>query len=74
MQVNNGPVFGEHYIPPVDELVRIDLQQTRYDLKAEFYEPFTDIESLKFVLLIMIINMLSWKMVSLLEHNLIIKD
>jgi iron complex outermembrane receptor protein len=35
-------------VPPVDELVRIDLQQTRYDLKAEFYEPFTGIESLKF--------------------------
>lgn len=34
-------------VPPVDELVRIDLQQTRYDLKAEFYQPFTGIESLK---------------------------
>ncbi len=35
-------------VPPVDELVRIDLQQTRYDLKAEFYEPFSGVESLKF--------------------------
>jgi len=35
-------------VPPVDELVRIDLQQTRYDFKAEFYEPFTGVESLKF--------------------------
>ncbi|OUR82988.1 hypothetical protein A9Q82_05950 [Cycloclasticus sp. 46_120_T64] len=35
-------------VPPVDELVRIDLQQTRYDLKAEFYEPFAKVESLKF--------------------------
>ncbi len=35
-------------VPPVDELVRINLQQTRYDLKAEFYEPFTGIENLKF--------------------------
>jgi len=35
-------------VPPVDELVRIDLQQTRYDLKAEFYEPFNNVESLKF--------------------------
>ncbi len=35
-------------IPPVDELVRIDLQQTRYDAKAEFYDPFTGIEALKF--------------------------
>ncbi|ORU91569.1 MAG: hypothetical protein A6F70_00370 [Cycloclasticus sp. symbiont of Bathymodiolus heckerae] len=35
-------------VPPVDELVRIDMQQTRYDLKAEFDEPFSGIESLKF--------------------------
>ncbi len=35
-------------IPPTDEVVRIDLQQTRYDAKAEFYEPFIGIESLKF--------------------------
>ena len=35
-------------VPPVDELVRIDLKQTRYDMKAEFYEPFENIESLKF--------------------------
>lgn len=34
-------------VPPVDELVRIDLQQTRYDVKAEFYEPFTWMETLK---------------------------
>lgn len=34
-------------VPPVDELVRIDLKQTRYDAKAEFYEPFSWIEVLK---------------------------
>jgi len=34
-------------VPPVDELVRIDLQQNRYDLRAEFYEPFSWIEALK---------------------------
>jgi hypothetical protein len=28
-------------VPPVDELVRIDLKQNRYDAKAEFYEPFS---------------------------------
>ena len=33
-------------VPPVDELVRIDLQQTRYDIKAEFHEPFAGIERL----------------------------
>lgn len=26
-------------VPPVDELVRIDLKQTRYGMKTEFYEP-----------------------------------
>lgn len=37
-------------VPPVDEdeLVRIDVQQTRYDLKAEFYEPFAWAETLRF--------------------------
>jgi len=35
-------------VPPIDELVRIDLKQTRYDLKAELYDPFTGIETLKF--------------------------
>lgn len=35
-------------VPPVDELVRIDVQQTRYDMKAEFYQPFSGIEILKF--------------------------
>ncbi len=35
-------------VPPVDELVRIDVQQTRYDLKAEFYDPFAWAETLKF--------------------------
>ncbi len=34
-------------VPPVDELVRIDLQQNRYDLKAELYEPFTWVEAVK---------------------------
>ncbi|GAW86965.1 iron complex outermembrane recepter protein [Bathymodiolus platifrons methanotrophic gill symbiont] len=34
-------------VPPVDELVRIDLKQNRYDLRAEFYEPFSWIEALK---------------------------
>ncbi|WP_428355386.1 TonB-dependent receptor [Methyloprofundus sp.] len=34
-------------VPPVDELVRIDLKQTRYDAKAEFYEPFSWVETLK---------------------------
>ncbi|MFT6624947.1 MAG: iron complex outermembrane receptor protein [Cycloclasticus sp.] len=34
-------------VPPVDELVRIDLQQTRYDVNTEFYEPFSWVEILK---------------------------
>ncbi len=34
-------------VPPVDELVRIDLQQNRYDLKAELYEPFSWVEAIK---------------------------
>ncbi len=34
-------------VPPIDELVRIDLQQTRYDFKAEFNEPFAGVDSLK---------------------------
>jgi iron complex outermembrane receptor protein len=34
-------------VPPVDELVRIDLQQNRYDLKAELYEPFAWVEAIK---------------------------
>ncbi len=34
-------------VPPIDELVRIDLQQTRYDIKAEIYEPFDWAETLK---------------------------
>lgn len=35
-------------VPPVDELVRIDLKQNRYDAKAEFYEPFSWVEAIKF--------------------------
>ncbi|NOQ17054.1 MAG: TonB-dependent receptor [Methyloprofundus sp.] len=35
-------------IPPVNELVRIALKQTRYDLKAELYDPISGIETLKF--------------------------
>ncbi len=34
-------------VPPVDELVRIDLQQLRVDAKAEIYEPFSWAEVLK---------------------------
>jgi len=34
-------------VPPVDETVRIDMQQTRYDLRAELYQPFSWIETLK---------------------------
>lgn len=34
-------------VPPLDEIVRIDVQQTRYDLKAEINEPFSWAETLK---------------------------
>lgn len=34
-------------IPPTDESVRIDLEQTRYDMKAEWHEPFNWAETLK---------------------------
>ena len=34
-------------VPPVNELVRIDLQQLRVDAKAEIYEPFSWAEVLK---------------------------
>jgi len=34
-------------VPPVDELVRIDMQQNRYDVKAELYEPFAWVETIK---------------------------
>ena len=34
-------------VPPVDEIVRIDLVQTRYDMKAEIFEPFDWAETLK---------------------------
>lgn len=34
-------------VPPIDELVRIDLKQNRYDVKAEFYQPSSWIKSLK---------------------------
>jgi len=34
-------------VPPVDELVRIDLQQLRVDTKAEIYEPFSWAKVLK---------------------------
>ncbi|NOQ65012.1 MAG: TonB-dependent receptor [Methyloprofundus sp.] len=34
-------------VPPVDELVRIDLKQNRYDVRAEFYQLATWIDTLK---------------------------
>ena len=41
--------LDNHYgIPPVDEQVRIDLKQTRYDMKAEINQPFSGVKSLKF--------------------------
>lgn len=34
-------------VPPNGEIVRIDVEQTRYDFKAEFFEPFSGAETLK---------------------------
>lgn len=39
---------NDYGIPPIDELVRIDVKQTRYDLKAELYDPIDNIEIIKF--------------------------
>lgn len=39
---------NEYGIPPTDEIVRIDLEQNRYDFKANFINPFTGAESLNF--------------------------
>ncbi len=38
---------NEYGVPPVDEQVRIELKQARYDMKAEIIEPFAFAKSLK---------------------------
>jgi len=38
---------NKYGVPPVNELVRIDLQQARYDLKAEVYDLFSWVEKIK---------------------------
>lgn len=53
--IDDWGMFGFSYnhldnnygVPPVDEFVRIDLKQNRYDARAEFYEPFSWVELIK---------------------------
>lgn len=45
MSVNH--LDNNYGIPPREETVRIDLMQTRYDLKAQFDNPFEGVEAIK---------------------------